>query len=107
MEEVGSMRELKEALSRLSTLEKRAERTIQLGTVTALDETKQTARVKFQDTGICSDWLYIIQHVRKPSCNNPDCHCTECGRWLPKINDTVLVLYLPIRDGDGFILGGV
>lgn len=27
--------------------------------------------------------------------------------WMPNINDTVLVLYLPLMDSDGFILGGI
>lgn len=27
--------------------------------------------------------------------------------WMPKVNDQVLVLYLPVFNGDGFILGGI
>jgi phage baseplate assembly protein gpV len=27
--------------------------------------------------------------------------------WVPRVNDKVLCLYLPVFNGDGFILGGV
>ena len=27
--------------------------------------------------------------------------------WMPKVNDTVLTLYLPVFNGDGFVLGGI
>ena len=27
--------------------------------------------------------------------------------WMPKVNDQVLCLYEPIRDGRGFVLGGI
>ncbi len=62
-------------------------RMVQVGTVAAVDQGRKAARVKFQDTGIISDWL-------RPA-----------GGGLPKVNDTVLVLYLPVDNGDGFILG--
>lgn len=31
----------------------------------------------------------------------------EIWPWLPKINQKVLVLYLPVFNADGFVLGGV
>ena len=46
------MDELQNILSRL----------VQTGTVTAVDSAKRRARVKFKDTGIISDWLYVLQH---------------------------------------------
>ena len=27
--------------------------------------------------------------------------------WMPAINDRVLVLYIPVFNGDGFILGAI
>ena len=27
--------------------------------------------------------------------------------WMPLVNDTVLTLYLPVFNGDGFVLGGI
>ena len=67
--------------------EKILSRMVQVGTVAAVDQGRMAARVKFQDTGIISDWL-------RPA-----------GSGLPKVNDTALVLYLPVANGDGFILG--
>jgi len=63
---------------------------VRIGTVTAVDQKKHRARAKFQDSGITSDWLYIVQ---------------TGGAWMPKVNDTVLTLYLPVFNGDGFVLG--
>ena len=63
---------------------------VRIGTVTAVDPKKHRARAKFQDSGITSDWLYIVQ---------------TGGAWMPKVNDTVLTLYLPVFNGDGFVLG--
>lgn len=63
---------------------------VRLGTVTAVDLKKHRARVKYQDSGIISGWLPTVQ---------------PGGSWLPKVNSTVLVLYLPVFNGDGFILG--
>lgn len=63
---------------------------VRIGTVTAVDPQKRRARAKFQDSGITSHWLYIVQ---------------TGAAWLPKVNDTVLVLYLSVFNGDGFILG--
>ena len=31
----------------------------------------------------------------------------EIKPWMPKVNATVLTLYLPILDADGFILGEI
>ena len=106
-------------------------RMIQLGTVTALDEGKKKGRVIFQDTGITSDWLYVLQYPGMGIEVTPDgghTHTitdtytgggsastepdhdhsgTTTTAWMPVINDTVLVLYLPIFNSDGFILGKV
>ena len=106
-------------------------RLIQVGTVTDVDTAKRMARVKFPDTGITSAWLYVIQrhdaslyiepdggHTHEirdtftgggsarmePDHNHTRSHVTY---WMPKVNDTVLVVYLPVRDGDGFVIGGI
>lgn len=115
------MDELQNILSRL----------VQTGTVTAVDSAKRRARVKFKDTVIISDWLYVLQHYGanfyiKPDAKHtheitdtftgggtasefpdhdhlPGSHLTY---WMPKVNDRVLCLYLPVFNGDGFVLGG-
>lgn len=104
-------------------------RMIQIGTVTALDATHKKARVKHQDTGITSDWLYVVQHPGMTIAVDPDGKHTHSitdtysgggsasevpdhdhkgtvsVSWMPKINDTVLVIYLPVFNSDGFIVG--
>ena len=104
-------------------------RLVQVGYVSAIDRAK--ARVRFPDTGITSGWLFITQHSAaglhiepdaehahtitdtytgggsastEPDHEHPGSHLTT---WLPKVNERVVVLYLPIADGDGFILGGI
>ena len=72
-------------------------RLVQIGTVTDVNSAKRKARVKFKNTGITSGWLTVVQHYG----------VDLLTYWMPKVNDTVLVLYLPVRDGDGYILGGI
>jgi len=63
---------------------------VRVGTVSAVDGAKNRARVRFDDIGIVSGGLYVLHHGEA---------------WMPKVDDRVLVLYLPVFDGDGFILG--
>jgi len=64
---------------------------VQWGTVTAVDDNTKKARVYFEDTGISSDWLAVLQQAQSD--------------WVPQIDDAVLVLFLPVAHADGFILG--
>lgn len=85
---------------------------VRIGTVTVVDAGKRLARVKFQDAGITSGWLPVVQHYGAGLCIEPDeyhdhlpgSHVTY---WMPGVNDTVLVLYLPVFNADGYILGGL
>ena len=112
-------------------LEQIVARMARIGTVTDVDTSKHRARVKFQDADMTSGWLYVLQHGGAGVTITPDAqhthkitdsytgggsaeefpahdHPKSClGYWMPKVNDTVLVLYLPISDSDGFILGGI
>lgn len=113
-------------------IEKILSRLIQTGTVTAVDGGKRLARVKFKDTGITSGWLYVVQHYAANLYIEPDAEHTHIitdtytgggsastypahdhlpgshlTYWMPKVNDRVLVVYLPVDDSDGFILGGI
>lgn len=86
---------------------------VQLGTVTAVDLDSRRARVIFREKDdMPSGWLYVLQH------NGAGVDITENGIpvhgqeaslavWMPTVNQTVLVLYLPIFNGDGFILGAI
>ena len=106
-------------------------RLVQIGTVMSVDSSKRRVRVKFQDTGITSGWLYVVQHYNASIYIEPDGehtheitdtftgggsagtepdhdHNRSCVTyWIPKVNDTVVVLYLPVANGDGFVLGGI
>lgn len=68
------------------------ENIVRIGTVTAVDAESRKARVLYQDMGFSSGWLAVLRHGQ----DDP---------WLPKVNDTAVVLYLPVWQGDGFILG--
>lgn len=107
-------------------------RLAQLGRVSAVEEKTKRVRVIFEDSGLTSGWLYVLQHSGagldiKPdgghthqitdtytgggsASQEPD-HIHGGGStvtvWLPKIGDMVLVLYLPVANSDGFVLGGV
>lgn len=105
--------------------EKILERLVQVGTVTDVDNAKRVARVKFHDTGITSAWLRVLrnppfipvyegeQRTEFESGGSGDSsfasHRHKLGilPWMPKVNEAVLVLYLPVKDGDGYVIGGI
>lgn len=98
---------------------------VRIGTVTDTDNGKRVARVKFQDTGITSDWLYVLAcRPYIPDYAGPQRTEYESGGsgypafashkhdlkikpWMPKVNATVLCIYLPVFNADGFILGEI
>lgn len=103
------------------------------GTVTAVNESKRIAKVWFDALGIQSDWLPVLinrdrigsevttwdetqwtEYETKdkvPQAGEtryvPHKHKLVIKPYMPNVNDKVLVLYFPIFDGDGVILGGV
>lgn len=89
------------------------ERLIQIGTVTAVNENNLKVRVKFHNINMTSDWLSVLQHsgmsisVGVGGNDNPHIHSAVSGQWMPKINDTVVVLFLPIFNSDGFVIGNI
>lgn len=98
---------------------------VRVGFVTDVDNGKRLARVKYPDTEKSSDWLSVlVNRDFIPDYSVPQRTEFEEGGegekafekhkhdliikpWMPKVNDQVLVLYLPVRNGDGFILGGI
>ena len=100
---------------------------VRIGTVTAVNPNKRQARVKFKDSDLTSGWLSILQHYGSGVSIADDGeheHPVDTGGtaqkvedhdhkgsyvtyWLPRVNDTVLVLYFPVFQGDGYIVGGV
>lgn len=98
---------------------------VRLGTVMSVDRERRTARVKYQDTDLQSgDLPVLINHSFFPDYDGTQrteyqeggsgfaeyerhYHEIRLKPWLPKVNEQVLVLYLPVRNADGFILGSV
>ena len=109
--------------------ERALENLVRVGTVTAVDPGLRRVRVKLRDTGITSDWLQVVQHPGAELAIVPDAEHTHkitdtytgggaastfpdhdhAGSvvtvWMPKVNAVVLCLYLPVFNGDGFVLG--
>jgi hypothetical protein len=111
-------------------------RMVQVGIVTAVDSAEHKCRVKFPDTGLTSDWLRVLRqtpgvsvndggahshtgsasvsggdhsHSTSVTINVADAHSHGAGvsAWMPRINDTVVVLYIPVFNSDGFVIGVV
>lgn len=101
------------------------DRLVQVGKVTDTDNVNRMARVKFPETDITSGWLYVVQNqpfipsydgVQKTESKSggsgddsfaSHSHELIIKPWMPKVNDTVLVIYQPVFNSDGFILGKV
>ena len=95
------------------------------GKVTAVNNEKRIAKVWFDDLEIESDWLpVLITRDFIPDYDVPQRTEFEAGGsgdpafeshkhnliikpWMPKVGEQVLCLYEPIRDGRGFVLGGI
>ena len=106
-------------------VEKILKRLVRIGTITVTDPIKRVARVKFEDTGETSGLLYVLANRPYiPDYDVPQRTEFEAGGsgdpafashkhdliikpWMPKVNAVVLTLYLPVLDGDGFILGEI
>lgn len=98
---------------------------VRVGIVTAVDNVKRLAKVYFQDMKLPSDWIpVLINRDFIPDYDVPQRTEYEAGGggyaeyashkhdliikpWMPKVNEQVLCLYEPIRDGRGFVLGGI
>jgi len=98
---------------------------VRIGTVTDINNAKHQARVKYQGENMTSGWLYVLnnrpyipgygQQQRTEyqaggsgyAAFENHKHDLVISQWMPNINDTVLVLYLPVFNADGFVLGGI
>ncbi|MDR1158363.1 MAG: hypothetical protein LBK75_08710 [Oscillospiraceae bacterium] len=101
-----------------------------IGIVSAVDNANRKARVIFRDKGMTSGWLYVLQHPGanvhvkgsgdhthmisdtysgsgSASTDGAHDHVATVTGWMPALNTVVLVLYLPVFGGDGFILGAI
>ena len=99
---------------------------VRFGTVTAVDNVKRIARVHFPDLGITSDWIPVLinrdfipdydaapQHTEDRAGGSGESafashnHDLVIKPYMPKINEQVVCLYEPVRNGRGVVLGGV
>lgn len=62
------------------------------------------ARVKLPETGEASGWLTV---VRSPPAVSVQGVKAQVEPWMPAVNDWVLVLFRPVENGEGYILGGI
>ena len=97
---------------------------VRVGTVTDRNATTHKVRVYFPDLDLTSDWLFCLQRPTGITISSADnhthtiedgstgaagshSHTASDSAWTPAINDQVLVLFLPVQDGDGVVLGGI
>jgi len=96
-----------------------------LGFVTDVNNDKRIARVKFEDLGYTSGWIpVLINRDFIPDYDVPQRTEFEAGGggdaayashkhdliikpYMPKKGEQVLCIYEPVRNGRGFILGGI
>lgn len=121
-----------DAWQEIEELRQQLARLAMVGRVSDVNKDKRQVRVIWPASGETSGWLFVLQHSGagldiKPDGGHthtitdtytgggsasvePD-HVHGGGStvtvWLPKINELVLVLYLPVFGGDGFVLGGL
>ena len=84
------------------------------GIVSSVDAANKKVRVIYPDKdNMVSGWLSVLQHSGAgvsvvpdgtPVHNHPN---TTVTTWMPKVNDTVIVVYLPVFNADGFVLGAI
>ena len=90
---------------------------VRVGIVTAVNNNEHLARVTFEDTKLPSGWLVVLDNrpfipdygapqVTDKRAESHD-HPLTIKQWMPQLNQPVLVLYLPVKNADGFILGGM
>lgn len=109
----------------MDDLELIVRRLVHNGFVTDTDVGRRMVRVKFPELDETSGWLPVLQRVGTSISTTengshthdvPDgtasesgahTHTGATGYWMPNVNDQVLVLYLPILDADGFVIGGI
>ena len=98
---------------------------VRVGKVTAVNTSKHIAKVWFDALKIESGWMPVLinrdylpgygtaqrteyeQGGTGSAAFESHKHDITIKPYMPMINDMVLVLYVPVFNGDGIILGGV
>ena len=98
---------------------------LRIGTVTAVNEAKRQVRVQFPDVNIVAGWLKVIksppyipkkgvqQRTENESGGSDEeafsshNHKIVITPWMPDVGETVLCIYNPGFNEDGFVLGAI
>ncbi len=94
------------------------EKLIRIGKVSSVNAEQKTARVIFENLGgMVSGDLPILQNAGTVNISSTTVsyggeskqhgHAADIAAWLPAVNQYVLCIYLPVFNGDGFIIGGL
>jgi len=103
--------------------ERTLENLVRVGIVTDVNNDKYIARVKFEDINMTSEWMAVLDsrpyipdydvpqrtEYEEGGAGDPAFmshkHDLIIKQWMPKVNDHVLVIYLPVPNGQGFVIG--
>lgn len=97
---------------------------VRVGTVFAVDDANRKARVRFDDKTLTSGWLTVLKsppfipsraEARTEYASGGSGEASYASHkhdliikpWMPSVNDTVLCLYVPVWNGDGYVLGAI
>jgi hypothetical protein len=81
---------------------------IRVGKVEAVNGTK--VRVFYEDTGNHTGWISVLQRsggTVTVETADGHTHKATTATWVPVVNQYVLVAYLPLRNSDGYVIGGL
>ena len=78
---------------------------VQVGIVAAVSG--RLARVKLPETGETSGWLAVLGAPPVVAVQGEHGHSAAVTAWMPRVNQRVLVLFRPVENGGGFVLGGL
>lgn len=87
-----------------------AARLIRYGRVSSVDAANRTVKVFFPERdGMVSGDLTVLQRPPEiqedPAGEGPHTHNAKNLPWMPTVGQMVLCIYLPSRNGDGFVIG--
>lgn len=98
---------------------------VRVGMVTDVDYDNRLCRVKYEDRGYTSNWLKVLDNRDYiPTYNGTQrteyesggsgyalfanhMHLLNIKPWMPEVGRKVLVLYVPAKNSDGYVLGGL
>ena len=92
---------------------------IRIGKVSDINAANRTVRVRFNDVNITSGWLKVLRtppfignddppkEVTKTEKEAGHFHELKIITWFPAVGETVLCLYNPGFNEDGYVIGGL